>query len=130
MTANAPSQLDDAVTQMVAKRTQAVVITGDLMYFSERVRLLELLRPTRLPVGTALAEFALAGGLLSFGADIAHTLRHVASYVDKILKGARPADLPMEQPTKFELVLNLVTARTLGITFPPSLRVRADLVIQ
>jgi putative ABC transport system substrate-binding protein len=105
-------------------------MTGDLMHFSERARLLELLRPTRLPVGAALGEYAAGGALLSYGADSAQTLRHLASFVDKILKGARPADLPMEQPTKFELVLNLVTAKSLGIPFPTAPQVRADQVIQ
>jgi len=128
--ASVPAQLDDAVAQMVANRAQAVVIPGDAMHLSERARLLELLRPTRLPVAAGFAEFAIAGALLSFGADSVQTMGHASTFVDKVLKGAKPADLPVEQPTKFELVLNVATAKSLGITFPQSLRVRADEVIQ
>jgi len=127
---NAPAELEAAVAQMVAQRADAVVIVGDAMQLSERVRLLGYLRPTRLPVGGGFSDFATAGALLSFGADSLHTVRHSASFVDKILKGARPADLPVEQPTKFQLVLNLATAKALGLTLPQMLLVRADEIIQ
>ena len=128
--ANVPAQIESAVAEMVAKRAQSVIITGDAMHLSERVRLLEFLRPTRLAVGGPNQDYAMAGALLSFGADLAAQLRYVAKYVDKILRGARPAELPVEQPTRFELVLNLKAAKALGIAFPQSVLLRADEVIR
>jgi len=85
---------------------------------------------TRLPVACALRDNVVAGGLLSYGYDAAGNYRNAAKYVDKILKGAKPVDLPVEQATKFELVINLKTAKTLGLTIPQSLLLRADEVIQ
>jgi putative ABC transport system substrate-binding protein len=100
------------------------------MYFSERTRLQELMLTTRLPVAYGLREYVVTGGLLSYASDFAANFRHAAKYVDKILKGAKPADLPVEQPTEFELVINLKTAKALGIVIPQSLLLRADEVIQ
>jgi putative tryptophan/tyrosine transport system substrate-binding protein len=128
--ASTPAQLGAAVEQMVRQRSQAVVVTSDTIYFSERARLQELLQATRLPVASALRDNAVAGGLLSYGYDVAATFHHAAKYVDKILKGARPADLPVEQATKFELVINLKTAKALGINIPKDILLRADEVIQ
>ena len=116
--ASTPAQLGAAVEQIVRQRSQAVVVSADGMYFAERAKLQELMQATRLPVAYGLREHVVAGGLLSYGPDIAATYRHAAKYVDKILKGAKPADLPVEQPTKFELVINLKTAKALGITIP------------
>lgn len=130
VTADVPAQLDGAVAHMMAIRAEAVVIAGDGMHYSERLRLLELLRPTRLPVAAGIADFARAGALLSFGADSVETVRYAATFVDKILKGARPADLPVEQATRFELVLNLSTAKSLGLTFPKAVLLRANEVIE
>lgn len=128
--ASTPAQLGAAVEQIVRQRSHAIVVTGDAMYFSERARLQQLMQTTRLPVVYALRDQVLAGGLLSYGYDAAANYRNAAKYVDKILKGARPADLPVEQATKFDLVINLKTAKALGLTIPPSLLLRADEVIQ
>jgi len=128
--ASAPEQLAAAVGEIVRQRSQAVVVIPDGMYFSERVKLQELLQTTRLPVAYALREHVSAGGLLSYGADLAANYRNAAKYVDKILKGAKPADLPVEQTTQFELVINLKTAKTLGLTIPQTMLLRADDLIQ
>ena len=100
------------------------------MFFAERAKLQDLIQPTRLPVVYALRDHVVAGGLLSYGADLPASYRNAAKCVDKILKGAKPADLPVEHATKFELVLNLQTAKALGITIPRDVLLRADEVIQ
>ncbi len=128
--ASAPAQLGAAVEQIVRQRSQAVVVVTDPVYLNERAKLQALMQTIRLPVAYGWREHVVAGGLLSYSADIAASFRHAAKYVDKILKGAKPADLPVEQPTKFELVINLKTAKALGITIPQSLLLRADEVIQ
>jgi len=128
--ASAPAQLGAAVEQIVRQRAQAVVVVSDGMYFAERARLQALLQTTRLPVGYLLRDHVVAGGLLSYGADLPANYRNAAKYVDRILKGAKPADLPVEQATKFELVINAKTAKTLGITIPKDVLLRADEVIQ
>ncbi len=128
--ANMPAQLPAAVDEIVRQQSQAVVVTSDSMYFNERAKLQELMQTTRLPVVYALRDNVVAGGLLSYGYDAVSNHRSSAKYVDRILKGARPADLPVEQATKFELVINLKTAKALGITIPQSLLLRSDEVIQ
>ena len=128
--ASSPAQLDAAVAQIHRQRAQAVVVVGDPLYFAERAKLQTLLEPTRLPVAHGLRESVVGGGLLSYGADIAASHRYAAKFVDKILRGAKPADLPVEQPTTFELVINLKTARALGLVIPLSLLLRADEVIE
>jgi putative tryptophan/tyrosine transport system substrate-binding protein len=128
--ASTPGQLGAAVGEIVRQRSQAVVVLTDGIYLVERAKLQELMQTTRLPVAYGLREHVVAGGLLCYGANLAASYRHAATYVDKILKGAKPADLPVEQPTKFELVINLKTAKALGITIPQSLLLRADEVIQ
>ena len=128
--ASTPAELSAAVEQIVRQRSQAVVVVTDPLYLNERVKLQALMQPTRLPVAYQSRENVVAGGLLSYGADLAANYRHAAKYVDRILKGAKPADLPVEQPTKFELVINLTTAKALGLTVPQSLLLRADELIQ
>ncbi len=128
--ASTPAQLGAAVGEIVRQRPQAVVVTGDAMYFTERAKLQELMQATRLPAAYALRDHVLAGGLLSYGSDSAANYRNAAKYVDKILKGARPADLPVEQATKFDLVINLKAAKALGLTIPQPLLLRADEVIR
>jgi putative ABC transport system substrate-binding protein len=100
------------------------------MFINERRRLVDLAAKNRLPAVYPWREFVDAGGLMSYGLNVADLFRRAATYVDRILKGAKPADLPVEQPTKFELVINLKTATALGLTIPQSLLLRADEVVQ
>ena len=100
------------------------------MFFQHRARLAQLAAKTRLPAMWGLREYAEAGGLLAYATDLNDLARRAATFVDKILRGAKPGDLPVEQPTKFELVINLKTAKALGLTIPQTLLQRADQVIQ
>ena len=103
---------------------------GSPMFATHRVRIAELATKARLPMVSTGAAYARAGLLLSYGANARDLARRAAYFVDRILKGAKPADLPVEQPTKFELAINLKTAKALGLTIPQSLLVRADEIIQ
>jgi putative ABC transport system substrate-binding protein len=125
-----PEDFNDAFAGMTRERSEAVLVLADPMTFFHRMRLAEVIAKHRLPSVYGLREHTELGGLMSFWADSAHLYRRAATYVDKILKGAKPADLPVEQPTKFELVINLKTAKALGLTIPPSLLLRADQVIE
>jgi putative ABC transport system substrate-binding protein len=100
------------------------------MFLREHRRLVDLAAKHRLPAVYTVKEYVDAGGLVSYGPNLADLFRRAATYVDRILKGAKPGDLPVEQPTKFELVINLKTARTLGLTIPPSVLSRADQIIE
>jgi len=111
-------------------REQAGAVFINIGSHTQRRRLVDLAAKKRLPAIYQTKEFVVDGGLISYGPDFADLYRRAATYVDKILKGANPADLPVEQPTKFELVINLKTAKALGLTIPPSLLARADEVIQ
>jgi putative ABC transport system substrate-binding protein len=115
---------------MVRERAQAFVLQGDAVLFNYRGQIAEMALRHRLPAATLQREYAEAGFLLTYGADIRDLYRRSAAFVDKIFKGAKPADLPVEQPTKFELVVNLKTAKALGLDLPPTLLARADEVIE
>jgi putative tryptophan/tyrosine transport system substrate-binding protein len=123
-------QLEAAFAAMLRERADGVVVLQDPVLLSARRQVVALSVRHRLPAVYALREFVEVGGLMSYGVNVAHQFRRAAAYVDKILKGAKPADLPVEQPTKFELVINLKTAKALGLTIPQSLLVRADEIIQ
>lgn len=125
-----PGDLDEAVAALAKNRVEVLLVASDPMLFAERGRIVNLATKARLPGIYEWREFSEAGGLMSYGTDLSDLYRRAATYVDKILKGAKPDDLPIEQPTKFELVVNLKTARTLGVTIPPSILVRADEVIR
>ncbi len=124
-----PADFDRAFSDMTRARAGGVTVMGSSMLFGERRRLVDLAAKNRLPAVYLWREAVDAGGLMSYGANVADLFRRAATYMDKILKGAKPADLPVEQPTKFELVINLKTAKALGLTIPPSLLGRADEVI-
>ena len=125
-----PDEIDRAFSTMARQRPDAFVMFPSVMFFIERRRVIDLAQKHRLPSIYVSREFVDLGGLISYGASIADLFRRTAVYVDKILKGAKPVDLPVEQPTKFELIINLKTAKALGLTIPQSLLQRADEVIQ
>jgi putative ABC transport system substrate-binding protein len=123
-------KIDDAFAAMARERAGALLVVNDPMFLAQRERIVDLAAKHRLPGIFEFREFAEAGGLLSFGTNLADVYRRLATYVDKILKGAKPGDLPVEQPTTFEFVINLKTAKALGLTIPPPILFRADRVIQ
>ena len=125
-----PAEFDRAFLDMTRARAGALAVLPTPMFTSERRRLVDLAAKNRLPTMFPYSEFVDAGGLMAYGPNLADLSRRSATYVDKILKGANPGDLPVEQPTKFELVINLKTAKALGRTIPPSLLARADQIIE
>jgi putative ABC transport system substrate-binding protein len=128
--ARGPGEIDRAFAAMARERAGALLVLLDAMFLDQRERIAGLAAKNRLPAVYGLRRHVEAGGLMAYGANLFDLIRHPAIYVDKILRGAKPADLPIEQPTKFELVINLKTAKALGLTIPPSLLGRADEVIQ
>jgi putative ABC transport system substrate-binding protein len=126
----APARLTEAFETMVRDRREAFLVAADPMLFSQRRRIVELAARHRLPAVYEYRLFAELGGLLSYGPDTYERFRRTAVYVDRILRGAKPGDLPVEQPSTFELVLNLATADRLRLAMPPSVRLRADHVIE
>jgi len=124
------ADLDRAFSDILKAQARAVVVLPDPMLFAARTRIVALAAKSQLPVVGEAREFAAAGGLMAYGPRITENFRRAAVYVDKILRGAKPGDLPVEQPTTFELVINLNTAKALGLTIPQSLLLRADEVIQ
>ena len=123
-------EIDRAFLAMKTERPGALLVIGDPLLGSHAKRIVELSTRNQLPAIYWTREFPDGGGLMSYGTNLDDLWRQAATYVDKILKGAKPADLPIEQPTKFELVINLKTAKALGLTIPPSLLLRADQVIE
>jgi putative ABC transport system substrate-binding protein len=119
-----------AFSDMTRARAGALTVLTSVMFVNERRRLVDLAAKSRLPAVYPQRDFVDAGGLMSYGPNGPDLFRRAATYVDKILKGAKPADLPVEQPTKFELVINLKAAKALGLTIPQSVLGRADEVIQ
>ncbi len=125
-----PEQFERAHAAMTTERPGALLVLTDPLTFLYRKRIVEFAAATRIPAMYDLREYVGAGGLMSYGVDQIDLFRRAATYVDKILRGAKPADLPVEQPTKFELVINLKTAKALGLAIPQSLLIRADEIIQ
>ena len=125
-----PSEFERAFAGMMRERPDALIVTGDSTHRLRQAWIVDFAAKRRLPAMYQLKEYVEAGGLMSYGTSLADNWRRVAIYVDKILKGAKPADLPVEQPTKFELFINLKTAKALGLTIPQSVLLRADQVIQ
>jgi ABC-type uncharacterized transport system substrate-binding protein len=128
--ARRPEDIESAFTAMRRERAGALLLISDAMFILERTRIEDLAAKAHLPVMYTLREHMVAGGLAFYGPSMADNFRRAATYVDKVLKGAKPGDLPVEQPTKFELAINLKTAEALGLTIPPSVLGRADEVIQ
>ncbi len=125
-----PDDLESVFQAAIKGRAGALITVDDALIFTHRTRIVNLAAKSRLPAIYGFREFVDAGGLMSYAPNLADMYRRAATYVDKILKGAKPADLPVKQPTKFELVVNLKTARALGLTIPQSVLLRADQVVQ
>ena len=125
-----PGEIDSVFAAISKQRAGAVIVLSDSMLIDSRARIADLAARRRLPTMSGRIDDAQAGGLIVYGPSILDNFRRAATYVDKILKGAKPADLPIEQPTKFELVINQRTAKALGLTIPPSVLARADQLIQ
>jgi putative ABC transport system substrate-binding protein len=125
-----PSEFDGAFQTAARNRAGALLTLADSLTIAHQSRIVELAAKSRLPTMHEQREFVDAGGLMAYGPSLLGLFRHVATYVDKILKGAKPADLPVEQPTQFELVINLNTAKNIGLTMPPELLARANKVVK
>ena len=128
--ARGPNEFDGAFAAMAKERVGALLVLSDALLNSHRTRLADLAARSRLPAAYGVRESVEAGGLMSYGPSFLDLHRRAATYVDKILKGAKPAELPVERPTEFELVINMKTAKALGLTIPQSVLQRADQVIE
>jgi putative ABC transport system substrate-binding protein len=127
VSARTPEEFGPALSAVSRAHAQALYVIDDPVFFTHRMTLIKLASMAKLPAISAQREF---GGLMSYGANFGELFRRSAGYVDKILKGAKPGDLPIEQPTQFEFVVNLKTAKALGLTIPQSILLRADEVIR
>jgi putative ABC transport system substrate-binding protein len=123
-------EIEHALAAIVRERPGALLVLADRLFLQHRARIMDFAAQHRLPGVHAYRELVEVGGLMSFGPSYAGMHKRAAYFVDRILKGAKPADLPVERPAKFELVINLKAAKALGLTIPPSVLVRADEVIQ
>jgi putative ABC transport system substrate-binding protein len=130
MTARGPEDFSSVFSAARRAHVQAVDVLESANYWNHRAELLSIISKARIPAIYGQKAFADAGGLIAYGTNFSDIFRRSAGYVDKILKGAKPGDIPIEQPTKFDLVVNLKTAKTLGITIPESILLRADQVIR
>jgi putative ABC transport system substrate-binding protein len=128
--ARGPEEFDSAFAAMARERADALLLSGTPTFLSHNAKLAELATKGRLPTMSNFREYVEAGGLMAYAVNMADFVGHAAVYVDKILRGAKAADLPIQQPTKFELIINLKAAKALGLTVPPSLLQRADAVIE
>ena len=128
--ARSAEELANAFAEMVRQKAEALIVAGDGLFNNKQRAIAELATKYRLPSVSPRREYVEAGGLMNYGPDLTEQYRRAATYVDKILKGAKPADLPVEQPTKFELVINAKTAKALGLKIPQSLLISADKVIE
>ena len=128
--ARSSSEIDEVFTRIISDRVQAMIIFADVLTLANERKLADLAFANKLPAMFGFREFTQMGGLISYGANLSDMWRHAAPYVDKILRGTDPGELPIEQPTRFELVINLKTAKTLGIEVPTSILLRADELIE
>ena len=128
--ARGSDDLESAFSATARERADALLVTGSSTFLTHRARIAELAMKGRLPTMLSFRESVAAGGLMAYAVNMADFVQHAAVYVEKILKGAKPADLPVEQPTKFELIINLKTAKAPGVAIPQSLLLRANEVIQ
>jgi len=125
-----PTEVENAFRAAGKEHADAVLMLATPVFNYDRKQFAEFAVKSRLPVMYPRTEFVTAGGLITYGASVIDLYRRAATYIDKILKGAKPADLPVEQPTKFELIVNLRTAKQIGLTIPPNVLARADRVIK
>ncbi|MGC2204279.1 MAG: ABC transporter substrate-binding protein, partial [Stellaceae bacterium] len=130
MRVQSPAEIEDAINALAQRADVGLAVMPDSFELVHRELIVALATKHRLPLISPYRSFTADGGLLSYGVDVPDLFRRSAAYVDRILKGEKPADLPVQQPTKFELVINLKTAKALGLTFPPALLVAADEVIE
>jgi putative tryptophan/tyrosine transport system substrate-binding protein len=125
-----PKDLETVFRAASKGRADAVLVLGSPVAASQRIQIADLAAKNRLPAIYPQSDYMDAGGLMFYGVSVTEMFRHAATYVDKILKGAKPADLPVEQPTKFEFIINLKAAKQIGLTIPPNVLARADKVIR
>jgi ABC-type uncharacterized transport system substrate-binding protein len=128
--ASSVPDLDTNLRGMLSEHPDALIATGDTLYLSQMPKIIDFLESNRIPSMFTIREYVLAGGLMSYGASLPDLCRRSARYVQKILQGTKPSDLPVEQPTKFEFIINLTSAKALGLTIPASILSLADDLIE